>query len=469
MKTTTSTPKVWTDALQRLREELPAFVVESWIRPLRAEEDNTKLRLVCPNPFYKERVQHRYLKSIQNAIEPTAYQVELTIAEKTKTKQRCPLPTPATPTHQVTPTAKAQTSISISRPGKSEPKQTAFPYSFDAFVIGPSNALAREAAYALANQQSVQVSPLFLVAESGMGKTHLARAAATQARRGGARVVYTGAERFTTELLGAIHSNRTRTFRERFRENCDLLVIDDVDFLQGKSATQLELFHTLEHLCDAGQRVLLTGSQLPREMPKLDSRLCSRLGSGLVAPIEAPDSMMRRSILRNKAAAGGVHLPENCLDLMVDHLRGSVRDLEAVLVQLVSSAALLKRQIDEELTQTAMRKLIPELEANQVVLHPVDIVRIVAAFFGGSIEDLASRSRKRDVLRKRQIAMYLCRRYTTASAKEIGRLLGRDHSAVLNAESIIERLILERAPLRYQIEALAARIDERLSGTNVSA
>jgi chromosomal replication initiator protein len=252
-------------------------------------------------------------------------------------------------------------------------------------------------------------------------------------------------------------------FKRRFREQCDLLVIEDVQFLGGKKATQLELFHIVEHLLDAGGRVVITADREPRELTEIDPRLRSQIAGGLVAVLEAPDARVRREILRQKAAAGGVRLPEACLDRLVAGVRGSVRDLEGVLIQLVATASLLKRPIDDRLTDEALRKLA-QLPAPRAALEISDVVGVVASFFKTNPAALAARSRRRDVLLPRQLAMYLCRRYTEASLQRIGEALGRDHPAVSHALKTVERGMLERAPLRYQVEALAERLDARCAG-----
>jgi chromosomal replication initiator protein len=182
------------------------------------------------------------------------------------------------------------------------------------------------------------------------------------------------------------------------------------------------------------------------------------MSAGLVAELEAPDATVRRQILRSKAAAGGVRVPDDCLDLLVDSIRGNVRDLESVLIQLVASASLLKRPIDLELTRAALQKVASPV-AQEPGLDVMTVIGVVAGFFRKRPEALAARSRRRDVLVPRQLAMYLCRRYTDAPLSAIGRALGREHPAVRNAIDVVERRILEHAPLRYQVETLCSRLD----------
>jgi len=330
-------------------------------------------------------------------------------------------------------------------------------------VVGPCNALAREASYAIAHGSQPRLNALFLWSqESGRGKTHLARSIVTEARKldgGTGRCLYTSAEAFTNEFVSSVRERKMERFTRRYRESCQLLVVEDVQFLQRKKATQIELFHTLGHLLDVGGRVVLTGNALPLSIEGLDPRLRSRISEGLVAELEAPDAKVRRQILRDQAAAGGIRLPEDCLQLLVDSVRGNVRDLEAVLTQIVASASLLDRRIDIDLTRHALRKIVPELPAESC-LEITTVMEVVGSFFKVRPEALASRSRRHEVLVPRQFAMYLCCRRTQASVSKIAQAFGRAHPAVRNAVQRVEKRVLQNAPSRYQLEALSARLDE---------
>jgi chromosomal replication initiator protein len=336
-------------------------------------------------------------------------------------------------------------------------------YTFESFVVGPCNALAREASFSLARGQQQALNQIYLRADAGMGKTHLARAVAAEAARlGNGEVKYLSSENFTNQFLSALRSNRTSDFKRRYRGRHQLFVMEDIQFLEGKTATQLEFFHTVQHILDAGGRILLTGDRLPQDMPQLSPRIRSQLDSGFLAELEPPDPRVRRAILRSKAASGGVGLPAQCLDALVENIRGSVRELEGVLIQLVTTASLLKRPIDLKLTESAIAKKTSAVPRRRR-LGVGDVIGVVAGFFQSSPDQLASRSRRKQILLPRQLAMYLCRRYTDAPVGEIGQALGRDHPAVRNAIEKIERGILERPPLRYQVEALGERLDALLA------
>jgi len=453
-------PEIWDGVLRRLGAEIPSFALEAWVRPIVARVDESGLQLLCPSAFHCERLRERFLESIlacASAEAGRAIDVHLRIAD-----ERSHAPCEAGQLHSLPPqpTPRGELGREPVAARAATPFQRSLSHTFETFVVGSCNALAREAALALAHGHQLGVSPLFLCSESGLGKTHLARAVAAEAgREGTERVVYASSESFTSDFLSSIRAQRMAGFKRRFRQECDLLVIEDVQFFGGKKSTQLELFHTIDHLLSAGARILLTADSLPRDIHELDSRLRSQMTAGLVAEIEAPDAQVRRRILRAKAAAGGVHIPETCLDLLVEGARGNVRDLEGVLIQLVASAALLKRPIDLELTEAALRKLVPGALVQARPVEPEAVIQVVASYFKTTVQALASRSRRRDLVAPRQLAMYLARRYTTAPLQQIGEALGRDHPAVSHALSTVGRQILERAPVRYQVEALSARLD----------
>ncbi len=460
----TEPPLIWDGVLRRLGAALPAFALDSWLRPLGVVERESRLELQCPTPFHRDWVRERYLDLLRDCVaQESGGRLELVLvlaAGAGSDPQSALLPTGAAPgADRAPPVSRAREPGARQRVPQRSPLQEDLPYSFDSFVAGPCNALAREAALVIARGGAARIAPLFLAAGAGLGKTHLARAIVHEVRtQRGLRAIYASAEAFTSHFQSALAQKKMDRFKQRFRSGCDLLVIEDVQFLRSKPATQLELFHTVVHLLEAGARVVATADCTPRDLVYLDPRLASQLGAGLVAELEPPDAAVRRSILRSKAAAGGVHLPDACLELLVDSVRGSVRDLTGVLTQLVATAALLNRPVDLALTQQALRKL-PRAEQSPARLDPQQVIQVVCSFYGTSHEQLASKSRRQGVLIPRQIAMYLCRRYTGASVAEIADLFARDHPSVRNAERVMEEAILERAPIRYKVEEISARLD----------
>ncbi len=453
--------EAWDSLVRSLADEVPGAAFETWLEPLVAVERDGELRLVCPSAFHRERVRERFLQRILAGLESLGADARVSLAldeagvAKPAAKRR---PSGARRASQAAP-RRAPEAKPPARPAEA---------SFGSFVVGPSNALAREASLAVAQGRQATMSPLYLVAGPGLGKSHLASAIAREARaESKTRAVLVSAEQFTNELTRSIRERRTGDFKFRYREDLDVLIVEDVEFLQGKRATQIELFHTLDALTRRGRRVVLTATRMPRDIPELDPRLASRMSGGLCAEIEIPDRAHREQILRAKAAAGGVRIPSDCLQLLAEAAFQSIRDLEGTLVQLVANAALLGRPLDVALAEAALRRAGIEGPRE---LSPAQIAVEVASFFGCRKENLSSSSRRSDVLWPRQVAMYLCHRFTPASPKEIGALFRRGHSAVRNAIDVVESAILERAPRRYQVEALIERIDpERRSALRPSA
>lgn len=515
-------PEVWNGVLRRIQSELPAYSIEAWLLPLVPEAgDKGELQLLCPTGFHRDRVRERFLGSItaclRQEVGPDAA-VALGVVSARAKKPRSGLEQegsriePGASDDSANPPLSQRDGQPSADPGPSEPglqrealeasarrnakgansmktvpvgpKQVArssaapraaarpraarrgarraSPQSlgptFENFVVGPCNSLAREASFALANETR-GLRQLYLSSPHGLGKTHLSRAVVAEARRqDSARVLYASAESFTSEFMSSIQARTTSGFKQRWRRECDVLVIEDIQFLVGKRATQLELFHTVQHVLDRGRRVLLTGDRPGHALSGLDERVRSQLAGGFAAAIDQPDAAVRCDILRAKASAGGVRVPDDCLELIVESVSGSIRELEGALIQIVTTASLMKRTIDLTLTRESLDRTTPRPTRPRPTLDA--IIKAVAAFFQTTPEVLASRSRRRDVLIPRQLAMYFSHRYTDASLSQIGHALGRDHPSVRNAISRIERTILERAPLRYKVEALSERLQQ---------
>lgn len=484
----TFTPEVWGGVVRRLRLELPPFICDAFIANLVAEASPDGIRVLCPTAFHRDRLRDHYRNQLVSCLRAelgldpdTPISVEIVVAEAASSpgRERAasePAPDESAGPRAATPRRRGAMLTSVPRlPSAPAPAATSAAavahrpvqrpllrpqHTFESFVVGDCNALAREASLAIVREDDPNLSQLFLCGGPGLGKTHLARAVCTEARANGRRAVYTSAEAFTNEFLASLRSRQTARFKRKFRHECDVLIVEDVAFLQGKESTQLEFFHTVQHLREAGGRTVFTGTRMPQSLTDLDARVRSQLADGFMAEMGPPDAQVRRDILRAKASAGGVHLPEDSIELLVDSVRGSVRELESVLIQLVTTASLLKKRIDLALTREALEKKgadtgsLPRLEL-------ADVIGLVAASFKTSPEQLAGKTRRKEILVPRQLAMYLCRRYTEASLAEIGRALNRDHPSIRNAIQKVERAVLEKAPLRYQVEELARKLDGR--------
>ena len=481
----TSTPQVWRAVIRSLAGELQPFVIESWLSKLVPEGDGTELRLLAPNAFHKARVRETLLPRIQTRVreevgrdvnvcleiggtDAARRTAELEVRELCEAQRATGAAAAAVADTLPGESAPATNGVSAASPtpalklvGSPEPAEPGLDQCFANFVVGPNNALAREASLAIATQQHPQLKQLYLHSEPGLGKTHLARAMLAEARTQQHRARYATAEAFTNDFMSAVRARTVPDMMRRYRSKIDLLVIDDIQFLRGKPGTQLELFHTLQELIDHGGRVVLTGDRPANEL-ELEPQIRDAVTSSFVAPIGPPDEALRRNALRQKAAAGGIGLPRECIDTLVEHLQGSMRELESALIQLVTTSSLLRRPIDRALTLEVLAAKGAAATDSGGRPTPARVIEAVARFFDTTPAALASRSRRRDVLIPRQLAMFLCRRFTDASLAEIGYALGREHSAVRNAIRVVERRITERAPARYQLEAVSERVRETL-------
>ncbi|MEE8557908.1 MAG: chromosomal replication initiator protein DnaA [Myxococcota bacterium] len=429
------TPGGWETVRDAVRQRVGPSVYEAWFGAISGRIEGGKLVLGCPDRFSRDWIRGRYGRLIAEAasgLQSVEYEVDTSLGE-------------APPGDQPAPARTASTRAPVDS-------------GFESFVSGPSNALALEAARAMARGETGSLSPLLLAGTSGVGKTHLCRAIRSSV---GSGVIYRSAEEFTSEVTTAILTRQMESIRHRYRKSLNVLILEDVQFLAGKKATQVELFHTLDHALARGKAVVLSADRLPHEIGGLDPGLRSRIASGLVARIGSPEVETRRRILREKAACGGVRLPEECLEILAARPVESVRDLLAGLNQVVTRASLLRAPVTPEL-------LIEALETVEVAGRPhslEEVAEFVARSYGVTPVELRSPSRKRRIVRPRQLAMYLCRRYSDASLQEIGELFCRDHTSVRYAVETVERRVLEQPQLRYEIEALAARLSPRRPGS----
>jgi chromosomal replication initiator protein len=308
-----------------------------------------------------------------------------------------------------------------------------------------------EAARAIARGEAGHCSPLLLTGRSGAGKSHLCRAIR------GARpeqTAFLSSEEFTSEVTQAIRSDRMASVRARYRRHLNVLILEDVQFLQGKRATQMEFFHTLDHLISRGKPVVLTSDRPPAELDGLEERLRARISSGLVAYIGPPEIETRRAILRARASAGGVRLPDEVVELLAARPIDAPGALVSSLNQVVARATLLKRPVTLELVHEALRAV--DVPGRRRSIE--EIMQIAARASGVTVEELRGRSRRRRIVRPRQLAMFLCRRFTDASLAEIGRAFRRDHSTVIYSLEQIEMRTVEQPQLRYELESLASRL-----------
>ncbi|HEX9619070.1 MAG TPA: chromosomal replication initiator protein DnaA [Polyangiaceae bacterium] len=335
-------------------------------------------------------------------------------------------------------------------------------YTFANFVVGPSNELAHAASFASAGGGGPRYNPLFIAGGTGLGKTHLMHAIAHKVldERPEARVVYVSAERFTNEFIEALQHHAMDEFRARYRTDCDLLLLDDIQFLAGREQTQEEFFHTFNALREADRPIVVTSDKYPHQLQRMPERLVSRFTSGLVADIQVPQLETRVAIVRKKAQLEGIPLSDEVAVLLAQSVRSNVRELEGALIRLAAKSSLTGRLIDVEFTKGEIAMVS---STRPDVMSVEDIQRAVCSHFRLSNAELLSKDRHKSVAFARQVAMYLCRQRLKCSFPELGRAFGnRDHTTVMSAVRRVEAL-RQRDP---QVNAHLEAIEQKLAGSD---
>ncbi len=433
----------WERVVARVAQCIPPGMMQLWVRPLSGMVVDDTLVVRAPNQFVRDWVEKRLRATLEDAAEAELGfrpRLDLGVVEETSR----PL---AASRQLVLPTPTAAPPVST----------VAFRHGFDDFVVGPCNQLAYAAAQGFCRGDA-GVEQMLLCAAPGLGKTHLAQAIGAEiARHTGqrqVRVCYVSAEEFVSQLVVAIRSRTTEQFKNRFRQNVDLLLLEDVHFFQGKEKMQDELVSTLDCLRQSGRQVVLTSSFLPRDLKDMDVHLTSRLTQGFLATMDRPDYATRLAIVQDKARREGITMPASVAELLAQRLRSDVRQLESCVRNLVLRARLLSVDITTALAWEILRNY----EIDSPCLSLDAIISFVCQAYGISFDELCSRSRKRDRVVARNTVFYLARKHTELSLVEIGRRLNRNHSTVIKGITSVEREIARRTPLGNQLAHTIGRL-----------
>lgn len=412
-----SVADVWQVVLERLRAGgLAETAISTWFDEVEAVaiRDMT-FYLCCPNDFKRGTIESLFLPNLKAALKEifsADFDVKLlSAAERSALGQEKP---------------KKPTSLLES--GE---------FTFDTFVVGDSNKLAYAAARAVADAPAEHYNPLFIYGDSGLGKTHLIYAIAHEIRTKtpNAKIVYIKGDDFTNELVEAIRTGKNVEFRSKYRD-ADLLLMDDVQFIAGRKQTQEEFFHTFNALYESGKQIVLTSDRPPKEMTQLEDRLRTRFEWGLMVDVEPPDYETRLAIIRNKAALLGINLPDRISSMIAENITANVRQIEGVLNKILAYSDLMG-VMDEEAIMKALEDVVKN--SNEYIPTPESIIEYISKYFGIEPDVLQGQSRSRDITNARQIAMYLIRRMTNLSLKDIGKALGnRDHSTVMHSLEKVE-------------------------------
>jgi chromosomal replication initiator protein len=467
--------ELWKKALSILQTEVNDQIFSAWFSPisqLSAEGDS--ITLGVPNKFFETWIRDRYFSLINTALQQAAgknLSIEFQIDENMALE--VPPARPASPsTDGASPRAgeqkkeqsgnwlKSVFSASRTTP-ETRHKEIGLKvnYTFDNFVVGPSNRFAHAAALAVCDKLAKVYNPLFLHGGVGLGKTHLMQALAHEIlnRHPRAKVVYITSEEFANQLIGAIRTRTTPKFRAMYR-NVDVLLIDDIQFIAGKESTQEEFFHTFNALHDAHKQIVLCSDRSPKEIPDLEERLVSRFAWGLVADIQAPDFETRIAIIEKKSENEEIKIPKEVLYFIAENIKTNIREMEGALIRVVAYSQLTGKEMTGSLAREVLRGMI----SSGAKTITIDLIQEkVSGFFGIQGSDMKTKKRSRAVAYPRQLAMYLAREMTNYSLPDIGGFFGgRDHSTVLHACDKINKELRESDQTRTTVERLTRIIKE---------
>ncbi|TXH98780.1 MAG: chromosomal replication initiator protein DnaA [Rheinheimera sp.] len=445
---------VWQNCLEALQSELPAQQFSMWIRPLQADSSHDALTLYAPNRFVLDWVRDKYLNRINELIHDYCGDHSPRLRFEVGSSQKVAKTVSAVPS-RAAPVAVAAAPAVIAEPA---PKtivrsNVRTNYTFDNFVEGKSNQLARAAASQVADNPGSAYNPLFLYGGTGLGKTHLLHAVGNGilAKKPDAKVIYMHSERFVQDMVKALQNNAIEEFKRYYR-SVDALLIDDIQFFAKKDRSQEEFFHTFNALLEGNQQIILTSDRYPKEIDGVEERLKSRFGWGLTIAIEPPELETRVAILMRKAQENNIRLPEEVAFFVAKRLRSNVRELEGALNRITANANFTGRPITIDFVRESLRDLLA-LQDKLVTIE--NIQKTVAEYYKIRVADLLSKRRSRSVARPRQMAMALSKELTNHSLPEIGDAFGgRDHTTVLHACRKIESLKEETHEIKEDFQNL---------------
>ncbi len=437
----------WNKIRQVLARELSEQSFKTWLEPVRCLDlDGNSITLSVPDSYYGHWLKTHYENLISSAVEETlgaALQIKYKIVEP-----------PRSASVKNNEAAKSRSY------GDAPDSALNSHYTFENFVVGPSNRFGHAAALAVCQAPARQYNPLFIYGPVGLGKTHLMQAIAHEIKKRcpDFRVLYISSEKFTNQLITAIQNRSTHQFRNKYR-TLDLLLIDDIHFIAEKEATQEEFFHTFNTLYDAHKQIIVSSDRPPKDIPGLEERLVSRFSWGLVTDIQPPDFETRVAILRKKMEKETVVVPDDVAFFIASKIRSNIRELEGALIRVVAYCTLTGKALNLKLAQEILRDSLKEEEQK---ISMEQIQRIVADYFHLKVSDLRAKRRNRSIVRPRQIAMYLIRSVTTHSLPEIGEYFGgRDHTTVLHAFNKLGAEVKQNIQTKRQIEELVDLLKRR--------
>lgn len=439
---------VWEKTKEKIREVIAGNIFSLWIDPLKCTKvENEVIYLTSPDRFFSAYVSQNFLKVIEEkAEEATGKPHKVALDKKAETRV----------VKKTAPIKGKQMRLPTLPVGGSRFRNLHPRYTFNEFMVGESNILAQSACKAVSNRDDSIGPCLFINSNTGLGKSHLTHAVAHQilAESPLTRLHYLTAQQFSSEMVKGITNNQMDDFKRKYHDNCDVLLIEDVHALAGKKKTQEELNELLDNLIKSGKRVVFTANNAPRDLVGIDSEFCSRMTSGLVTSIKAPDISTRKRIVTQKAVKQNLALNEDYVEYIAQHIKGDVRKIESAMIALNAKSSLLGGEIEQAL----IKEIVTSVAGTPQVLTPTLISEMVGTQFKVSIKEMQSRSRKRKLTFPRQVAMYLCRKHTSDSLAEIGRLFNRDHSTVLHSVKVVSNLARRDHSVEAQVDLLSNKV-----------
>ena len=445
-----SAEELWEKILVRLKKTLSRPTFETWIQNATIENLNSEyLTLLAPNAFVMNHLQKHYLTIISDAVtDIVGKPLEIRLTSEHGEN----LPFAADRADSLLNENKFANSAS----NKLKPIQLNSKYTFYRFVVGPTNRMVHAASLAVAESPGRDFNPLFLCGGVGLGKTHLMQAIGHYHLEinPDAKVFYVSTEQFTNDLIAAIRNDSIQSFREHYR-TADILLVDDIQFIEGKEYTQEEFFHTFNTLHEAGKQVVLASDRPPNQIPKLQARLSSRFSMGLIADVQVPDLETRMAILQKKAEYENVLLPKKAIEYIASQYTSNIRELEGALIRAIAYISISGLSMTVENVASVLN---PKVE--QITASPDIIMDVAVEILHVSLEELKSNSRRREISRARQIAMYLMRQHTDLSLPRIGEKFGgKDHTTVIYSCDKVAKLLRTDRALNQTISLLSDRIN----------
>ncbi len=451
---------IWQKIKREMKQSLPDYSFRMWIQPMKftGSKQNT-INLTCPNSFSKKRVEENYLKFIKNkwsAFGQGSVNIELAIEKKESKKGFCGFAVPKLPSES-SPIVSHQMFLPGMNMRFDSGRILKKGFTFDDFVVGDNSAFAFSASLSIAEGANNANRAIYLLSDTGLGKSHLSQAVGHYIMNHGCseKVYYVTAEDFTNEMISSLRNNKINMFKEKYRNKCDVLILEDIHFLSGKDATQKELAITLDYLANADKKIIFSGCYLPDDIPKMNEQLKSRLTMGLVTKIDSPDFKTRVKILRKKAQLRNYNLPGDVIDYIAQELCDNVRQLESGLNGVAARGSLMGDKIDINLA----RKVLETISKNKKKITVDLIKKLVCKEFSVSEQEIVSSSRKKRIVKPRQVAMYLARRYTDQPLKKIGRSFNRYHATAIYSINAVEKAIKLQGTFKEQMNYLYKKID----------